>query len=129
MSNIRSYNITISLLLEEFIIGLNCLFSCFIMLQYWGWVFYTLFMVLLVSFKPVVDVFVWYSLKFWYPFLYVYALLVVIFLLWPRIEYSKIRSSISPISYSPLPTSRILHRRIINKFTGKVSFSFMPIQE
>lgn len=111
------------------IISLDCLFSCLIMLNDWGWILYSFFTVLFMCFKPVVNVFAWNTFKLRNPFLDVYTLLIIVLLLGPWVENSKIWSSIRSISYSPLPASWILHRRIINQLTGKISLAFVPIQK
>jgi len=77
-------------------------------------IFCTIFYVFLTSLMPFVNVFVGNKLELWNPSLNVYTFRVVVSLLAPGIENSKVWGSISPISHSPLPSSRVLHGAIIN---------------
>lgn len=99
------------------------------MIDHWGIVFDSFFKEFFMTFLPAMNVIIRKVLKFRQPFFYIYALLIIVLLLTPRIKNSKIRSSVSSIAYTPLPSPWILHRWVVNQLTCKISFALPPIQE
>lgn len=81
------------------------------------------------DFIPSVDVIIRHCFQLWNPSLYVNALSIVVCLLGPRVENSKVRLGISAIPYCPLPASWILHGAIVYQSWCEISLALMPIQE
>ena len=63
---------------------------------------------------PLVDVLVGHVSQLRDPSFDVHALRVIVNLLAPGVENSKVRLSISSIAHSPLPTPRVLHGAVVN---------------
>ncbi len=89
----------------------------------------SLFDVLLMGYVPFMNISVWNRLQLRNPFLYVQTVLIVVFLLSPWVEYPKVWLSISPIPYTPLPSSWVLHWRVVCQLVCKILFSQSPVQK
>lgn len=84
------------------------------MVDHWGGIFGSGFYVFVAGLVPFVNVFVWNESQLGDPSFDVDAFRVIVGLLAPRIENPEVRLSVSTISHSPLPTSRILHGAVVN---------------
>lgn len=99
------------------------------MIKYWCIILNSFLQILLMSLVPFMNVIIWNTFKLWNPLLYIQTVFVIILLLRPWIKDPKIRLRVSPITNSPLPTTRILHRRVISKLIRKMLLPKPPIQE
>lgn len=61
--------------------------------------------------------------------LYVQTILIEVFLLCPWVKYAEVRLRVSTVANCPLPSSWILHRRVVSKLVGEVFLSFSPVQK
>lgn len=99
------------------------------MIKYWRIILNAFLQILFMSLVPFVNVIIGNTFKLWNPLLYIQTIFVIILLLRPWIKDPKIRLRVSSITNSPLPTTWILHRRIISKLISEMLLPKPPIQE
>lgn len=100
-----------------------------IMVNYRFEILDSLFEIVFVTFIPFMNIVCRDFLKFWNPFFYILTLLIVLFLLPPRVKYPHVILNISPIPYNPLPSTRIRHWIIIYQIFSKKLLAKTPVKK